>query len=318
MPAPKISILVPVFNGEAFLAACLDSVLAQDFADCEILISDDGSTDDSPAIVAQYAARDRRIRWWKNDRNLGLAANFNHCLRSAKGEYIKFVLQDDLLLSPTVLRHLVELLEAHPEVSLAGSASEIIDATSRVIAQRRPFQPGIRNGRLLILQCLEQANLIGEPSLVLFRRAQATAGFDETLPQVLDLDLWFQLLEQGDFGYLAEPQCAFRQHAGQQTRVNRDKGVQDELLLIRKWYAKPWVQAGLTRQALFKQIYNLRRNSDPTAASLTGEMLQLLGRTWYVLFWLRWKLVRPAQKLKTRLERWRYAGPPAQERSVRT
>lgn len=308
MTTPKVSILIPVFNGAAFLAACLDSVLAQDFTDCEILISDDGSTDDSPAIIARYAARDPRIRWWKNDHNLGLAANFNHCLQSAQGEYIKFVLQDDLLLIPTALRRLVELLDTNPGVALAGCASEVIDATGRVVAQRRPFAAGVQPGRELILQCLEQANLIGEPSLVLFRRAQAAAGFDATLPQVLDLDLWFHLLEQGDFGYLPEPLGAFRQHAAQQTRWNRDNGVDNELLLLRKWYARPWVQRGLTRQALFKQIYNLRHNRTADAGSLTREMRRLLGTFWYARLWLRWKLVRPLQKIKTRRERWRLAG----------
>ena len=69
----KVSVLVPVYNGEAFLAECLESVLAQDFADMEILIADDASTDGSAAMVERYAAKDSRIRWWKNPDNLGLA-----------------------------------------------------------------------------------------------------------------------------------------------------------------------------------------------------------------------------------------------------
>ena len=88
-PPPKVSVLVPVYNGEKFLAECLDSVLTQDFSDMEILIADDGSTDGSVALLERYAITDRRIRWWKNERNLGLIANFNHCLREEKGEYIK-------------------------------------------------------------------------------------------------------------------------------------------------------------------------------------------------------------------------------------
>lgn len=308
MPDPRVSILIPVFNGSDFLSACLDSVLAQDFTDCEILISEDGSTDDSTSIVERYAARDQRIRWWKNERNLGLAGNFNHCLREAQGEYIKFVLQDDLLLGPTALRLLVELMDAHPEVTLAGCASDIIDAKDRVIERRRPFQAGIRNGRRLILQCLQEANLIGEPSVVLFRRAQVSAGFDETLPQLLDLDLWFQLLEHGDFGYLAHPLCAFRQHAAQQTRVNRDNGIHDEALLTRKWLAKPWVQSGLTRQSRFKLIRDLRRNHTPEAVKLSHDLRQSLGGLWYSLFWLRWKLIRPLQKIRTSLVRKCLAG----------
>jgi len=69
MNPPKVSVLVPVYNGERYLAECLNSVLAQEFQDLEILISDDGSTDNSAQIIRAIAARDARIRWWKNPRN---------------------------------------------------------------------------------------------------------------------------------------------------------------------------------------------------------------------------------------------------------
>jgi len=301
MSAPKVSILVPVYNGEEFLGECLDSVRAQDFQDMEILIADDGSTDGSVALIERYATADPRIRWWNNGHNLGLAANFNRCLREAKGEYIKYVLQDDKLLAPTAVRRMVEVLDHHPAASLVGSASQILDEHSRVTEVRDYFQPGIMDGRQTIIRCLEQANLIGEPSVVMFRRAQATRGFDAQLPQLLDLDLWFHLLEQGQFVYLAEPLCAFRHHARQQTKVNRRSGVNDGLLLIAIWYAKPWVQAGMTRQALFKQIFNLRKHYGAQVENLTREMLQSLGRGWYALFWLWRKIARPFGKLKRHL-----------------
>ena len=297
--------LVPVYNGEKFLAECLDSILAQDFADSEILLADDGSTDGSPALAKQFAAKDRRIRWWKNERNLGLAANFNRCLREAQGEYIKYVLQDDKLLSATAVRRMVEMLDHHPEVSLVGSASQILDEHSRVTEMRVFFKPGVIDGRQTILRCLERANLIGEPSLVMFRRAHAARGFDGQLPQLLDLDMWFHLLEQGQFAYLAEPLCAFRQHAAQQTKVNRRSGTNDGLLLITNWYARPWVRASMTRRMLFALLYNLRKNHGAEAGSLTGEMMILLGRGWYVVFYVRRKIFRPIEKLYRKLGIWR-------------
>lgn len=297
MSAPKVSLLVPVYNGERFLAECLDSVRTQNFPDMEILIADDDSTDGSAALIQRYATEDRRIRWWKNDCNLGLAANFNRCLREAKGEYIKYVLQDDKLLSPTAVRRMVEMLDIHPEASLVGTASQILDEHSRVTEVRDHFRPGIMDGRQTIMRCLEQANLIGEPSVVMFRRAQATRGFETHLPQLLDLDMWFHLLEQGQFAYLAEPLCAFRHHAGQQTNVNRRSSINDGLLLITNWYAKPWVQETMTRQAFFKQIYSLRRNYGAQVETLTREMMHSLGRGWYALFWLWRKISRPIEKL---------------------
>ena len=110
-PAPKVSVLIPVYNGGPNLAECLDSILAQDFGDLEILMADDGSTDDSMAIAAAYAARDSRIRHWKNPQRLGLTANSNACLRAARGEYIKYVHQDAKLLCRSCLRKMVAALE---------------------------------------------------------------------------------------------------------------------------------------------------------------------------------------------------------------
>jgi glycosyltransferase involved in cell wall biosynthesis len=297
----KVSVLVPVWNGEAFLAECLESILAQDFADMGILIADDASTDGSVALVERYAAKDSRIRWWKNPNNLGLARNFNCCLRAAKGEYIKYVLQDDKLISPLAIRKMVEVLDNHPEVSLVGSASQILDEHSRVTKMRDYYKPGIMDGRQTIMRCLERANLIGEPSLVMFRRAQTAQGFNEQLPQLLDLDMWFHLLEQGSFAYLAEPLCAFRQHAAQQTKVNRRNGINDRLLLITNWYAKPWVQTSMMRQALFAQIYNLRKNCGMEAESLIKEMMCSLGQKWYAILWCKRKITRPFQELRRQL-----------------
>ena len=201
------------------MAECLESILAQDFADMEILIADDASTDGSAALVERYAARDSRIRWWKNPNNLGLARNFNCCLRAAKGEYIKYVLQDDKLVSPLAIRRMAEELDNHPEVSLVSSMSQVLDESSRVIELRNCFEPGVMEGRQVIVRCLERlSNLIGEPSVVMFRREQAARGYNEQLRHWLDLDLWFHLLEQGRFAYVAEPLCAFRRHAAQQKR----------------------------------------------------------------------------------------------------
>jgi glycosyltransferase involved in cell wall biosynthesis len=129
----KVSVLVPVFNSETFLVECLESVLAQDFEDMEILIADDASTDGSAALVECYAARDARIRWWKNPRNLGLARNFNCCLQAARGDYIKYVLQDDKLISPLAIQSMAGMLDHHPEVSLVSSMSQVLDEGSRVI-----------------------------------------------------------------------------------------------------------------------------------------------------------------------------------------
>ena len=302
----KVSVLVPVCNGEAFLAECLESILGQDFADMEILIADDASTDGSAALVERYAARDSRIRWWKNPGNLGLARNFNCCLRAAKGEYIKYVLQDDKLISPLAIRKMTEVLDHHPEVSLVSSMSQVLDECSRVIELRKHFEPGIEDGRRVIVQCLDRlSNLIGEPSVVMFRREQAERGYNEQLRQLLDLDLWFHLLEQGQFAYVAEPLCAFRQHGLQQSKINCQSGeTEDEdLILLASYYARPQLREMMTRRAVFGQIYSLRRRRGTRARASRARLKRMFGTGWYVLFWLHRKITRPFQELHRQASR---------------
>jgi glycosyltransferase involved in cell wall biosynthesis len=304
---PRVSVLVPVYNGEKYLAACLDSILAQDFTEMEILIADDGSTDGSRELIQHYAEKDRRIRWWRNPTNLGLAGNFNCCLRAARNDYIKYVLQDDLLLDPSAIRQMVQALDADPAVSLVGSASHVIDDQSDRLEVRNNFRrAGIMDGKAAILHCLSRnGNLIGEPSVVMFRREQAARGFDERYRQLIDLDFWFHLLEQGRFAYLAGPLCAFRQHHEQQTAVNRRAGahVQDELMLAQHWLSQPWLRATAGRRVIFKQIYNLRKHHGKRARPFIRDIMASLTVKWYALYWLEHKITSPFSNLRHSLRK---------------
>jgi glycosyltransferase involved in cell wall biosynthesis len=307
MSVPLVSVLVPVYNGELYLTECLESILAQDFRDYEVLVSDDGSTDGSAAVIERYAQRDPRIRWWRNPRNLGIGGNFNAPLRAARGEYIKYVLQDDKFCDPSALRRMVAALASDASVALLVSAAHLIDAESRLIRVRNPFGcSGVWDGKQVIVRCLEEnANLIGEPSLALFRRSQGARGFDEGLRQLLDLEMWFHLLEQGRFAYLAEPLCAFRQHPAQQTEVNRRTGAsaEEDLILKERYYVKPWMKAVATPQAIFTQVYYLRRRSEERAAAVSAEMFKALGRRQYALCWVRHKVTRPLRNLRIWLQK---------------
>ena len=296
----KVSVLVPVCNGEAYLAECLESILAQEFDDMEILVADDASTDNSAALVESYASRDSRIRWWKNPGNLGLAQNWNGLLQAAKGEYIKYVHQDDKLISPLAIRNLAAMLDQHPEVSLVGSISQVLDGGSQVIEVRKCFEPGIMDGRRAIVRCLERlSNLIGEPSVVMFRRGQAARGYDEHLRHWLDLDLWFRLLEQGKFAHVGAPLSAFRRHAAQQSEINNRSGLaaRENLALFRRWFDRLELEESVWRQALFARIYESRKHGGVEAASSIEGMMDALGRGWYAVFWCRRKITRPLLKL---------------------
>ncbi len=301
MNSPKISVLIPVYNGEPFLAECIESVLAQDFDDYELLISNDCSTDGTGAVIERYASKDRRIRWWTNQANLREAGNFNLCLQAARGALIKPVYADDVLLGSSALGRMAAALESQPDVSLVGCASYIIDEHARRLKFRDFFKHSRTwNGRNVIMRCFETpGNIIGEPSLVMFRRSQVGSGFNSRYRQIVDLEFFFHLLEQGEFSYIAEPLAAWRRHPAQQTKLNRRTGLsaQEDLWLIQEWFAKPWLRECATRQMLFMQIRHLRRLYGETAIELTAEMMRSLGPGWYAVYWLKRKITRPFKKL---------------------
>jgi len=301
MTAPKVSVLIPTYNYARYLPEAIESVLEQDFRDFELLISDDCSTDNSAEVIARYAARDGRIRFQIHPKNLGMVENWNWCLSQARGEYIKFIFGDDKLLSPSAIGKMAALMESDPAISLVSTASKVIDARSTAIETRNNFHPGICDGKKVIMRCLESpANLVGEPTLVMFRKEQAARGFDARYRQLADLEMWFHLLDNGKFAHLGEPLCAFRRHDSQQTNANRKSGKTEveSLWLLEAYFVRPWLQKMATRQMLFAQIYSLRKLPAAQASGTLEKMKLQLGAGWNALFLTRHKITRPLFKLQ--------------------
>jgi glycosyltransferase involved in cell wall biosynthesis len=127
---PKVTVGLPVYNGERYLRAAIDSILAQTYTDFELVISDNGSTDSTPQICRDYAARDPRVRYHRYDENRGPAWNHNHVVELARGAYFKWAACDDLC-APQLLEECVAKLEAEPEAVLAFPQADLIDPEGR-------------------------------------------------------------------------------------------------------------------------------------------------------------------------------------------
>jgi hypothetical protein len=124
--APRVSIGLPVYNGEEFLEESIESLLAQTYEDFELLISDNASTDRTEEICRKYAAQDARVRYWRNPRNIGGTRNQNVLIRQARGEYFRCAAHDDVC-APTMLERLVAELDARPDVAVCYTAAISID-----------------------------------------------------------------------------------------------------------------------------------------------------------------------------------------------
>ncbi|MEM7546727.1 MAG: glycosyltransferase family 2 protein [Pseudomonadota bacterium] len=120
----KLSLALPVFNGENYLRYCLESVLSQTYADFELLISDNASTDGTPDICREFAARDSRIKLIVHEENIGAAGNFNFVFHQTNAPFFKWIAHDDLL-EPTYLEKTMAHLEANPDACLAHSHTRV-------------------------------------------------------------------------------------------------------------------------------------------------------------------------------------------------
>lgn len=136
---PKVSIGLPVYNGELYLEDALNSLVNQTFEDIEIIISDNASEDGTSEICRRYASRDPRIRYHRNERNLGAGPNFNRTFELARGEYFKWAAHDDLL-EPSYLEKCIAALDAdHAAVLAHSEIAQIDESGHRIGCIHRPL-----------------------------------------------------------------------------------------------------------------------------------------------------------------------------------
>jgi glycosyltransferase involved in cell wall biosynthesis len=198
---PLVSVCIPSYNNEEFIAQTLESVLDQSFSDFELIVVDDCSTDRTVSIIKGFS--DPRIRFSQNPRNLGLIGNWNKTLSCARGKYVKLLCGDDLLELDCLARQAPVLEDtSNRDVVLAICNRTVINSPGEVVFRRKcPFHDGRITGRELFQKSVRRgSNLIGEPAVGLFRNGI----LDQTTPcqpansYTIDLELLAELLKHGD------------------------------------------------------------------------------------------------------------------------
>lgn len=258
---PRVSVCIPAYNAASYIRQAVESALAQNYSDFEIVVVDNCSTDETASLVERLSQNSGgRIRYFKNEQNIGLVPNLNRCLAHARGQYIKFLCADDMLLAGC-LEKMAASLESSPSVTLVACARQLVDADGRELGVGRYASDDVVvSGTRVITKCLFGGNYIGEPSAVMFRRSDVKGAFREDMPQLSDIDMWFQLLELGDFAALAEPLCAFRIHPAQMTHANVKLGmvVEDNIKLFDAYSLKPYVERTFLRDWRYKFLMTYR------------------------------------------------------------
>ncbi|KJS35144.1 MAG: hypothetical protein VR74_17410 [Hyphomonas sp. BRH_c22] len=130
---PRVTLALPVYNGENYIRETLNSLLNQTYGDFELIITDNESTDGTRAICETFVARDPRVQYFRNPRNLGAAPNYNRGYELARGEYLKWCAHDDLL-SSNFLEECITVLDRDPNIALAFGETHSIDQHGQTIA----------------------------------------------------------------------------------------------------------------------------------------------------------------------------------------
>ncbi len=133
---PRVSVGLAVYNGENYLREAIDSILAQTFTDFELILSDNASTDKTQEICLEYAAKDKRIRYYRNDQNIGGIRNQIRTVELSRGEYYKLAAHDDVC-APDFLEKCVEVLDRDPSVVLCYPKTKIIDENGNFLKATR-------------------------------------------------------------------------------------------------------------------------------------------------------------------------------------
>jgi glycosyltransferase involved in cell wall biosynthesis len=254
---PRVSVIIPTYNSARFIAATLDSVLAQSFRDFEIIVVDDGSNDNTRDVLQPYLNRINYICQQNSERS----AARNNALSQAHGEYIAFLDSDDLW-APEKLARQVAVLDDHLQVSLVFSQARYVDVDGNPVSFAGQTIDGQPGNELVIADYslpLLSGNVVaggGSTAITRHRLLDEVGNFDLDLVQSEDWDMWVRLARMGLFAYIPEPLTSYRVYGWKKllTRQMDEESIQQHLRIVDKnlvgWQGDPQEKLRLRNEAL--------------------------------------------------------------------
>ena len=227
---PLVSAIIPAWNSAGMAPEAVESVLAQTYPRVEVIVVDDGSTDDTAARLARFGSRITLLR----QEHLGPAVARNTGLRAAKGEYVGFLDSDDLWM-PEKLARCVPVLQQRPEVGVTYTAVRVREMDSG----RRYPQPQYTHGGWMAQDLFRECRGVNTSTLLVRRTAlDKVGGFDEEFFRAQDWDLMLRLAEQVQYAHVAEPLTERRLHPRSLSVTHQDLYAKYNLLVLTKALAR--------------------------------------------------------------------------------
>lgn len=227
----NVSVILTCYNGARWIARAIESILAQSYEDFELVIIDDGSTDNSKEVVASYLC-DKRVHYIYQE-NRGFSAAVNRGIKESSGSLIGFIGQDDLWM-PNKLELQMKYLNEHKNVDLVHSNHCFINSEERIIEVRDVKIPNFAS-RKKVVEELFLNNFIGFETVLIKRKCFDEVGFfDEHMVGFSDHDMWLRVAGSHNIGYLNLSLVKKRQHEFRLSKVRIEAVLKDEFLIVKK------------------------------------------------------------------------------------
>lgn len=279
-PMPWVTIVTPTYNQSAYLAETIDSVLAQDYPRLEYIVLDDGSTDDTPAVLARY---DGKIQHQRHD-NIGQSSTLNRGWAMARGSLIGYLSSDDLL-EPGAISHLVTALQTHPDAVVAYGDFKLIDAKGRHFrdVQAEDFDVN----RL----CVDLVCQPGPGALMRRQLFNETGGWAPSLRQIPDFEFWLRAVSFGPFIRVNQRLARYRVHEDSASfhAMPPERAIEIYMAVLNYWGETPGRDAS---RAIARSLCIVAKNHAQSGRSIIGGkylIKALFLSPFIALSWLTWK-----------------------------
>ncbi|MCY9656842.1 glycosyltransferase family 2 protein [Paenibacillus chondroitinus] len=290
---PLVSILIPTYNRPHYFELALQSAFNQTYDNIEIIVSDNSDNNQTELVVQKYQEMPggAKIKYFKNPQNLGPIANQQQCLNLANGEFINYLMDDDLFHLRKIEKMMAYLIQ-YPDVTMVTSQRRVINAAGRQLYvppigtfKQLYTKDTIVDGRVLTKKILEdRINYLGEPTTVLFRRKALTEPFGMLLGRqayfAVDMASWLSLLSKGKGVYMVQPLSYLRYHTEQlsQHEMAKEVAMMDietfKFFAVNQGYATPQQIKEFEKQQGKMKKSNNQKTNHQTLEQINQQLLQ--------------------------------------------